>query len=39
VEEVRGLMEREESRGIVEYNRRMWSADGYVSDENDLPDE
>jgi hypothetical protein len=24
---------------VVEYNRRMWSADGYVSDENDLPDE
>lgn len=39
VEEVRGLMGREESRRVVEYNRRMWSADGYVSDENDLPDE
>ena len=39
VEEVRGLMEWEESRGTLEYNRRMWSADGYVSDENDPPDE
>jgi hypothetical protein len=26
-------------RERVEFNARMWSADGYVSDENDLPDE
>jgi hypothetical protein len=33
------LMGREDLRERVEFNARMWSADGYVSDENDLPDE
>ena len=38
MEAVRALMEREDSRGQVAFNRRMWGEGGYESDENDLPD-
>jgi hypothetical protein len=37
VETVRELMD--EHPEAVEFNRRMWYAGGYSSDENDQPDE
>jgi hypothetical protein len=38
VQDVRALMEREDLRGQVAFNRTMWGEGGYESDENDLPD-